>query len=79
MPSITNGPLITYHAIVSVLWDDDGIAVYFFQRGSIPQDLIDEAPQPSEWGNPMARWPASACNPDQFFYNHRVIFDTTLW
>jgi hypothetical protein len=62
-----------------VVWDDDGVAIYFFQRGSIPSDLIAEAPQPSQWGSAMAFWPKSSCNSDQFFFNHHLIFDTTLW
>jgi len=27
----------------------------------------------------MARWPATSCDPFQFFKNHSTIFDTTLW
>ncbi|KAH9177071.1 hypothetical protein EDB89DRAFT_1937935 [Lactarius sanguifluus] len=47
-------------------WDDSGIAVWFFARGSTP------------WGTPSAFWPASTCNPFEFFQDHSVIFDTTL-
>jgi hypothetical protein len=62
-----------------VMWDDNGVAVYFFQRNSIPSDLISEAPQPSQWGTPMAFVPTSSCDTDQFFFNHHLIFDTTFW
>jgi len=59
-------------------WDASGIAVYFFPRGSIPSDITAGAPTPSNWGPAQARWPASTCNPFQFFSDHSAIFDTTL-
>ncbi|KLO20225.1 glycoside hydrolase family 16 protein [Schizopora paradoxa] len=64
--------------VYAMLWDNDGIHVYFFPRGSIPADLLAEKPQPNTWGTAMAFWPASTCNPSQFFVNHSVIFDLTL-
>ena len=62
-----------------MLWNNSGISVYFFQQGSVPADLNAGQPVPNNWGTPMASWPATSCNPSQFFYNHQVIFDTTLW
>jgi hypothetical protein len=62
-----------------VQWDGSGIAVFFFQRGVVPPDISAGSPDSSGWGTPMARWPATACNPFQFFKQHSVIFDTTLW
>jgi len=61
-----------------VLWDDSGVAVSFFSRQNIPSDITAGAPVPDNWGTPSAFWPASSCNPFQFFQNHGVIFDTTL-
>lgn len=81
IPVCINEMLLSSQVLMShhtVLWDDDGISVWFFPRGSIPSDLLAEAPQPTTWGTPMARWPASSCSPSKFFYNHSIIFDTTL-
>jgi len=64
--------------VYAMLWDDSGVHIYFFPRGSIPADLLAEKPQPNNWGTAMGFWPASTCNPSQFFENHSVIFDTTL-
>jgi hypothetical protein len=61
-----------------VLWDNSGISVYFFPRGNIPSDITASAPVPEGWGSPSAFWPASSCNPFQFFQNHGAIIDTTL-
>lgn len=59
-------------------WDNSGIAVFFFPRNSIPSDITAGAPVDSNWGTPSAFWPATSCNPFQFFQNHAAIFDTTL-
>jgi len=64
--------------VYAMQWDSSGIAVYFFPRSSIPSDITSGAPLPSGWGQPMAFWPASGCNPFQFFNSHSLIFDTTL-
>lgn len=61
-----------------MLWDNAGIAVYFFDRQNIPSDITAQAPVPANWGTPTAFWPATDCNPFQFFQNHGAIFDTTL-
>ncbi|KAG8851851.1 hypothetical protein FRB96_009035 [Tulasnella sp. 330] len=64
--------------VYAMLWDDNGINVWFFNRTAIPKDITSEAPQPTSWGLPTARWPAATCNPDTFVHNHNAIFDTTL-
>lgn len=64
--------------VYAMQWDSTGIAVYFFTRSSIPADITAGAPNPSLWGLPQARWPATSCNPFTFFQNHSAIFDTTL-
>lgn len=69
-------PLLT---LAIVQWDSSGISVYFFPRNQIPVDITVNAPQPTNWGNPMANWPASNCDPYKYFYDHSFIFDTTLW
>lgn len=56
-----------------------GIKVFFFERGSIPSDIASGSPNPTGWGNPNAFWPATDCNPFQYFKQHTFIFDTTLW
>jgi len=64
--------------VYAMKWDTTGIAVYFFPRGSIPADITAGTPFPDNWGEPQARWPASACDPFKYFNNHNAIFDTTL-
>ncbi|KAI0320987.1 concanavalin A-like lectin/glucanase domain-containing protein [Amylostereum chailletii] len=64
--------------VYAMLWDDDGIRIHFFPRSSIPSDIDAGVPQPDTWGAPTAFWPASSCNPSNFFKDHSAIFDTTL-
>jgi len=64
--------------VYAMLWDGNGIAIYFFPRNKIPSDLEAGSPQAENWGNPMARWPAPSCDPSKYFYEHIAIFDTTL-
>ncbi|KAJ8596521.1 glycoside hydrolase family 16 protein [Rhizopogon salebrosus TDB-379] len=64
--------------VYAMLWDNTGIKIYFFPRGSIPSDIPAGAPQPQKWPAPMANFPSTDCNPYQFFYTHSTIFDTTL-
>ncbi|KAJ7139613.1 concanavalin A-like lectin/glucanase domain-containing protein [Mycena epipterygia] len=64
--------------VYAMEWNSNGISVFFFERGSIPSDIDNDAPQPKTWGLPMAHWPAANCNPWTYFYTHVAIFDTTL-
>jgi len=64
--------------VYALLWDTTGLSTFWFPRGSIPSDITNNAPLPKTWGTPVARFPASACNPYQYFVNQTIIFDTTL-
>lgn len=76
---LSRGTRMRLLTLAAVVWDDDQIAVYFFARGSIPNDLLADAPLPDTWGTPMARWPSTNCDTSKFFKNHSIIIDTTLW
>jgi len=60
------------------LWDDNGISVWHFPRGSIPADITAQTPDPSGWGNPAASWASSSCNIGSHFYDHSLVIDTTI-
>ncbi|KAI4519310.1 hypothetical protein K525DRAFT_258590 [Schizophyllum commune Loenen D] len=64
--------------VYTMVWDDDGIAIYFFRRDSIPDDITAGEPRPDLWGTAAARWPASSCDPYKYFYDNIAIFDTTF-
>jgi len=60
------------------LWDDNGISIWHFPRGSIPSDITSQTPDPTTWGNPAAFWSSASCNIGQHFYDHVLTIDTTL-
>ncbi|KAJ7212052.1 concanavalin A-like lectin/glucanase domain-containing protein [Mycena pura] len=64
--------------VYAMQWVSSGISVYFFERDSVPSDIDAGAPNPTNWGLPMAHWPAADCNPWKYFNTHVAIFDTTL-
>ncbi|KAH9903215.1 concanavalin A-like lectin/glucanase domain-containing protein [Cubamyces lactineus] len=64
--------------VYAMQWVESGISIWFFPRNAIPSDITSGAPQPDGWGVPMARWPATDCDPSQFFSDHSAIFDTTF-
>ncbi|PHH70683.1 hypothetical protein CDD80_5796 [Ophiocordyceps camponoti-rufipedis] len=57
-------------------WTSDHIAVWFFPRSAIPQDLSGGQPNPSSWEPPLARF--AGCDFDSHFSNNQLVFDTTF-
>ncbi|KAK9436254.1 Concanavalin A-like lectin/glucanase [Metarhizium brunneum] len=60
-------------------WTSDHIAVWFFPRSNIPQDITFQNPNPGSWGAPTARFVGgNTCNINNFFKDHQIVFDTTF-
>lgn len=64
--------------VYAMVWDDKGVRIFFFPRGTTPDDIDDGVPNPESWGTPTAFWPSSTCNPYQFNKDHDIIINTTL-
>lgn len=58
-------------------WTSQGISIYFFARGSIPDDITNGEPDPSGWGEPTAMFSPNA-NLDSFIMNQNIVFDMTF-
>ncbi|KAF2634919.1 hypothetical protein P280DRAFT_554148 [Massarina eburnea CBS 473.64] len=59
-------------------WTADYIQIFFFPRGSVPKDALGDAPNPSTWGKPAAKWDKTGCDITKFFKNQQIVFDTTF-
>lgn len=64
--------------VFATLLDDNGVAIWFFPRDSIPDDLTNKKPQPSGWGNPKAFWSSQTCSTGKFFGAQNIVINTTL-
>ncbi|KAF2259698.1 hypothetical protein CC78DRAFT_502797 [Lojkania enalia] len=58
-------------------WTDEAITVWFFPRGSIPEDVLGDSPNPSTWGMPAAKF-QGACDISSAFSQQQIVFDTTF-
>ncbi|KLO20267.1 hypothetical protein SCHPADRAFT_992348 [Schizopora paradoxa] len=59
-------------------WDETGIAVWYFYRVSLPQDILDGTPDPTTWVTPSALLSPEGCDPFVYFNNHQIVFDITF-
>ncbi|KAG6851044.1 hypothetical protein H0H93_002936 [Arthromyces matolae] len=60
--------------VFAMKWDENGIAVWSFYRATIPKDILEGSPDPSQWGDPSAALEPSGCDPLEYFYNHSIVF-----
>jgi hypothetical protein len=58
-------------------WTSDYIKIWFFERGSIPQDIKDGTPSPDGWGLPTSNFQGD-CDIDSNFLNHQIVIDATF-
>ncbi|KAJ7184588.1 glycoside hydrolase family 16 protein [Mycena filopes] len=60
-------------------WTNDAISIWHFPRGSIPEDIRNGQPNPSNWPTPTGYFAAgSGCDFSKHFYEHVLTIDTTL-
>ncbi|KAG1833831.1 glycoside hydrolase family 16 protein [Suillus variegatus] len=64
--------------VFAMNWDENGIAVWSFYRATIPLDITQGRPDPSNWGEPVAALSTQSCNITHYFANHSIIFDITF-
>ncbi|GAA6002533.1 hypothetical protein JCM10207_001166 [Rhodosporidiobolus poonsookiae] len=64
--------------VFAMVWDDDGVKMFFFPRGEIPDDLTSDSPSPSSWGEPRAHWNSLSCDPEKYFTAQTIVINITL-
>lgn len=56
-------------------WAENAIKIWHFARGSIPEDITQKNPDPSNWGNPTASFGGSSCDVDKYFKNMNLVIN----
>jgi hypothetical protein len=57
---------------------DTGVNIWFFSRANVPSSLSTDSIDTSTFGTPSGSWPASSCNPSDFFAEQEIVIDITL-
>lgn len=63
--------------VYATQWTDEAISVYYFPRGSIPDDVLGDAPNPDGWGLPSAKF-TGGCDIENTFKEQQIIFNTAF-
>lgn len=63
--------------VYATQWTDEAISVYYFPRGSIPDDILGDAPNPDGWGLPAAKF-TGACDIESMFKEQQIVFNTAF-
>ena len=58
--------------VYAMEWTSDHIAVWFWPRSAIPENVLGFDPNPSTWGEPVA-WFRGPCDIDANFQQHRIV------
>ncbi|EED16874.1 endo-1,3(4)-beta-glucanase, putative [Talaromyces stipitatus ATCC 10500] len=63
--------------IYAMEWTDNYIQVFEFSHATAPADINSNSPDPSNWGEPAARFQGN-CDIDSHFSQHQIVFDITF-
>ena len=60
----------------ALLWDKDGMKIWFWTRSKVPADIASGGKNldPSGWGTPSAVYSSTACDFNKFFGPQTIIF-----
>ena len=65
--------------IYAMEWTSDHISHWFFERGSEPEDVLGDAPDPSRWNPPKTTFVGgNGCDINSHFMNQQIVFDVTF-
>jgi hypothetical protein len=63
--------------VYATQWTKEAISVYYFPRGSVPEDVLGDSPNPAGWGLPAAKF-TGGCDIENTFKEQQIIFNTAF-
>ena len=63
--------------VYATQWTAEAISIWYFPRGSIPDDVLGDAPSPDGWGIPAAKF-TGGCDIENMFKEQQIIFNTAF-
>ncbi|WVW81476.1 hypothetical protein I302_103470 [Kwoniella bestiolae CBS 10118] len=64
--------------VFAMLWNDNGVRMWDWNRAQIPEDIKTNSPTPDQWGTPRAAWDASTCDPYKYFQAQVLVLNIDL-
>ncbi|KAJ2974046.1 hypothetical protein NQ176_g6259 [Zarea fungicola] len=61
--------------IYAMLWDDEFIQVWHFNRDEAPADIAAKKPQPDNWGKPQAVYGGQKCDVKSHFRDMNIVLN----
>lgn len=59
-------------------WTSTGILIWRWTRKKIPPDITKKNPDPTQWGDPVAKFLDTNCDIASHFLEHHLVLDTTI-
>ncbi|KAF2868936.1 glycoside hydrolase family 16 protein [Massariosphaeria phaeospora] len=79
-PAGTFGDAVNHKGggVWATLIEDDGIKVWYFERGHVPLDLQREVPEPRGWGTPILDFGKGSCDVKAAWQKMKIILNITF-
>ncbi|PQK09821.1 hypothetical protein BB8028_0002g01450 [Beauveria bassiana] len=61
--------------IYAMLWDDEYIKVWHFDRDAAPADIAAKKPEPAGWGKPAAVYGGKSCDVESHFRDMSIVLN----
>ena len=64
--------------LYAMSWTSFGIQIWFWNEGNIPNNVMSNTPDTTQWGLPFASWQFGTWCPSSTFIQHKLVFDLTF-
>lgn len=64
--------------VYALEWTSQAIKIWFFPRGTTPNDINTNTPNPTTWDTPLAQFSGPGCDIDSHFQNLQLVINTSF-